>query len=411
MVKSETMFSVPEFYSRRKQFVGQSSTRLDQCGLRLGMWYWKDETKTLEFKSFAPAIELKEKGKKGKAVHFAEMDSGASERLTDKRFASRDEKAAKALEKRSQQGNVTLDDVKFVALLSLQDTEMQRICSFTTFLRNKNLDSFLMALLYYLSYYLQRLSMEKNPQSCVVGLIEKKEVELVVNKLEDAQKYLAQKYCILVLGLGMADKHHLSCGKEKISDTQKDWKFFESFYTFCTCIAWIVFRRQYLTEIEEEVGRLFRTNMFNIPRRKHEDEASGGEKKRMTLVQFRRMMAKRPAIKKAMDMRSPVLSTLLPSLREKAQHITEKKYVAGIKLHPREEKNITDLESVAMPIVGILGEPRNLFNPNTLLPLELEENTKPNGRSSSIVERNNTKIQNTLNLVMSKLASPSTCPK
>ncbi|EDL36457.1 mCG7918, isoform CRA_a, partial [Mus musculus] len=213
MVKSEAMFTVPEFYSRRKQFVGQSSTRLDQCGLRLGMWYWKDETKTLEFKSFTPAIELKEKGKKGKAVHFAEMDSGASERLTDKRFASRDEKAAKALEKRSQQGNVTLDDVKFVALLSLQDTEMQRICSFTTFLRNKNLDSFLMALLYYLSYYLQRLSMEKNPQSRVVGLIEKKEVELVVNKLEDAQKYLAQKYCILVLGLGMADKHHLSCGK------------------------------------------------------------------------------------------------------------------------------------------------------------------------------------------------------
>ncbi|XP_021058315.1 protein phosphatase 1 regulatory subunit 36 [Mus pahari] len=411
MIKGEAMLSVPEFYSRRKQFVGQSSTRLDQCGLRLGMWYWKDETKTLEFKSFTPAIELKEKGKKGKAVHFAEMDSGASERLTDKRFASRDEKAAKALEKRSQQGNVTLDDVKFVALLFLQDTEMQRICSFTTFMRNKNLDSFLMALLYYLSHYLQRLSIEKNPQSRVVGLIEKKKIELVMNKLEDAQKYLAQKYCILVLGVGMADKHHLNCGKEKISDTQKDWKFFESFYTFCTCIAWIVFRRQYLTEIEEEVGRLFRTNMFNIPRRKHEDEALGGEKKRMTLVQFRRMMAKRPAIKKAMDMRSPVLSTLLPSLREKAQHITEKKYVAGIKLHPREERNIADLESVAMPIVGILGEPRNLFNPNTLLPLESEENAKPSARSSSVVERNNTRIQDTLNLVMSKLASQSTCLK
>ncbi|XP_052042744.1 protein phosphatase 1 regulatory subunit 36 [Apodemus sylvaticus] len=411
MFKSETMLTVPEFYSRRKQFVGQSSTRLDQCGLRLGMWYWKDETKTLEFRSFTPAIELKEKGKKGKAVHFAEMDGGASERLTDKRFASRDEKSAKALEKRGQQGNVTLDDVKFVALLSLQDTEMQRICSFTTFMRNKNLDSFLMALLYYLSYYLERLSMEKKPQSYMVGLVEKKEIELVMNKLEDAQKYLAQKYCILVLGVGMADKHHMNCGKEKISDTQKDWKFFESFYTFCTCIAWIVFRRQYLTEIEEEVGRLFRTNMFNIPRRKREDKESGGEKKRMTLVQFRRMMAKRPAIKKAMDMRSPVLSTLLPSLREKAQHIVEKKYVAGIKLQPRVEKEITSVESVAMPIVGILGEPRNLFNPHTLLPLESEENVKPNGRSSSIIERNNTRIQDTLNMVMSKLASQSTCPK
>ncbi|XP_031211799.1 protein phosphatase 1 regulatory subunit 36 [Mastomys coucha] len=411
MFKGESMSSVPEFYSRRKQFVGQSSTRLDQCGLRLGMWYWKDETKTLEFRSFTPTIELKEKGKKGKAVHFAEMDGGASERLTDKRFASRDEKSAKALEKRGQQGNVTLDDVKFVALLSLQDTEMQRICSFTTFMRNKNLDNFLMALLYYLSYYLERLAMEKKPQSYMVGLVEKKEIELVMNKLEDAQKYLAQKYCILVLGVGMADKHHMSCGKEKISDTQKDWKFFESFYTFCTYIAWIVFRRQYLTEIQEEVGRLFRTNMFNIPRRKREDQESGGEKKRMTLVQFRRMMAKRPAIKKAMDMRSPVLSTLLPSLREKAQHIVEKKYVAGIKLQPRAEKAVTNLESVAMPIVGILGEPRNLFNPHTLVPLESEENGKSNGRNPSIIERNNTKIQDTLNLVMSKLALQSSCPK
>lgn len=253
--------------------------------------------------------------------------------------------------------------------------------------------------------------MEKKPQSYMVGLVEKKEIELVMSKLEDAQKYLAQKYCILVLGVGMADKHHMNCGKEKISDTQKDWKFFESFYTFCTCIAWIVFRRQYLTEIEEEVGRLFRTNMFNIPRRKREDEESGGEKKRMTLVQFRRMMAKRPAIKKAMDMRSPVLSTLLPSLREKAQHIAEKKYVAGIKLQPRVEKDLTNLESVAMPIVGILGEPRNLFNPHTLLPLESEENGKSSGRSSSTTEANNTKIQDTLNLVMSKLASQSACPK
>ncbi|GAB1297546.1 Protein phosphatase 1 regulatory subunit 36 [Apodemus speciosus] len=366
MYKSETMLSVPEFYSRRKQFVGQSSTRLDgsnvdydwECGTgktKQKLWNLEGGSTCKIGPDFTPAIELKEKGKKGKAVHFAELDGGASERLTDKRFASRDEKSPKALEKRGQQGNVTLDDVKFVALLSLQDTEMQRICSFTTFMRNKNLDSFLMALLYYLSYYLERLSMEKKPQSYMVGLVEKKEIELVMNKLEDAQKYLAQKYCILVLGVGMADKHHMNCGKEKISDTQKDWKFFESFYTFCTCIAWIVFRRQYLTEIEEEVGRLFRTNMFNIPRRKREDKESGGEKKRMTLVQFRRMMAKRPAIKKAMDMRSPVLSTLLPSLREKAQHIVEKKYVAGIKLQPRVEKDITSVESVAMPMLASWG--------------------------------------------------------
>ncbi|TKC50848.1 hypothetical protein EI555_020448, partial [Monodon monoceros] len=184
-----------------------------QLGLRLGMWYWKDETRTLEFRSFTPAVELRERGKKGKAVHFAEIDGPALDRLTDKRFALRDDKSPKGLEKRSQQGNVTLHDAKLVALLLLQDTEMQHICSFTTFLRNKNLDNFLMALLYYLYYYLEKISQEKKPKSCVVGLVEKKEMELVISKLEAAQKYLAQKYCVLVLGLGMPDKHHMCCGK------------------------------------------------------------------------------------------------------------------------------------------------------------------------------------------------------
>uniref|UniRef100_A0A8C9AEW2 Protein phosphatase 1 regulatory subunit 36 n=1 Tax=Prolemur simus TaxID=1328070 RepID=A0A8C9AEW2_PROSS len=409
--RGEAIYRVPDSYTMKRRLDGQTLSKMDQLGLRLGMWYWKDETRSLEFRSFTPAVELKEKGKKGKAVHFAETDGPAADRFTDKRLVARDDKSTKSLEKRGLHGNVTLDDVKFVALLLLQDTEMQRICSFATFMRNKHLDNFLMALLYYLSHYLEKNSLEKKPQSYMVGLVEKKEMELVLSKLEAAQKYLAQKYCVLVLGLGMPDKHHMCCGKEKISDTQKDWKFFESFYTFCTYVAWIVFLRQHFTEIEEEIGRLFRTNMFNIPRRKREDKESGGEKKRMTLVEFRRMMAKRPAIKTAINMRSPVMSTLLPSLREKAQNVFEKKYHhVGIKLPAQIQEEVESLYSVPMPVVGILGEPRCMFNPHTLLPLEIEENVKPSGKHPSLVERNNMKIQHTLDLVMKALSS-QTWPK
>nr|XP_019589198.1 PREDICTED: protein phosphatase 1 regulatory subunit 36 [Rhinolophus sinicus] len=399
------MNQVPEVFPK-KLLDSQAASGQDQLGLRLGMWYWKDETKTLEFRSFIPAVEVKEKGKKGKAVHFAEIDGAASDRLTEKRLASRDAKSPQALEKRGQQGNVTLHDAKFVALVLLQETEMQRIYSFTTFMRNKNLDNFLVALLHYLSHYLEKISLEKKPKSYMVGLVEKKKMDSVLSKLEAAQKYLAQKYCVLVLGLGMPDKHHMCCGKDKISDTQKDWKFFESFYTFCTYVAWIVFRRQYFTEIEEEIGRLFRTNMFNIPRRKREDEESGGEKKRMTFVQFRRMMAKRPAIKKAINMRSPVMSTLLPSLREKAQSIFEKKY-HQVDIPAQMHENMEGQDSVHMPTVGILGEPRCLFNPHTLLPLDPEENMKLSMRKLSQIERNNMRIQDTLDFVMRTLSRHS----
>lgn len=45
------------------------------------------------------------------------------------------------------------------------------------------------------------------------GLVEKKKMDSVLSQLEAAQKYLAQKYCVLILGLGMPDKHHMCCGK------------------------------------------------------------------------------------------------------------------------------------------------------------------------------------------------------
>ncbi|XP_070259822.1 protein phosphatase 1 regulatory subunit 36 [Myotis yumanensis] len=403
------MAQLREDLPKKKRLEAPGALR-HEMGLRLGMWYWRDETKSLEFRSFAPAsIEPKEKGRRGKAVHFAEID--ASDRLTDKRLASREAKSPQALEKRGQQGNVTLNDVKFVALLLLQESEMQRLCSFSAFMRNKNLDHFLMALLYYLSHYLEKSSLEKKPKSYMVGLVEKKEMELVLSKLEVAQKYLAQKYCVLVLGLGMPDKHHMCCGKEKISNTQKDWKFFESFFTFCAYVAWIVFRRQHFSEIEEEIGRLFRTNMFNIPRRKREDEESGGEKKRMTFVEFRRMMAKRPAIKTAIHMRSPVMSTLLPSLKEKAQNVFERKNRVGARFPAQMKKHMEELESVSMPVVGILGQPRCLFNPHTLLPLEPEENMKSPTRQSFLIEKNNVRIRDSLDLVTKTLSSTTAFPK
>ncbi|KAM9068027.1 protein phosphatase 1 regulatory subunit 36 isoform X1 [Sarcophilus harrisii] len=375
--------------------------------LAVGKWYWDHETDTLQYKSPMPSTEIKEKIKKGKSIHFVENDGTTSERLSEKRFfMKRDEKSAKGTDRRLKDDKVTLDDAKYVALFLLQDTEMQRIYSFTTFMRNKNLDEFLMALLYYLSHYLEKLSLEKKPKSYMASHVEKREMELVIEKLQESQKYLAQKYCSLVLGLGMPDKHHMACGKEKISDTQKDWKFFEAFFTFCTYVAWVVFRREHLKEIDEEIGRLFRTNMFNSARRRREDEESGDEKRTMTFVQFRKMMAKRPAIKTTIHLRSPALSTLLPSPKEHAQHLFEKsRSRMGVPLQQSSQKELVNYDSVAMPVVGIIGEPRSLFNPSTLLPSEEEQTPEPTKRNASLINENNAKVQEILELAM-KLLGP-----
>ncbi|XP_056666872.1 protein phosphatase 1 regulatory subunit 36 isoform X6 [Monodelphis domestica] len=349
----------------------------------LGRWYWDHETNTLKLKRLSqislcenkigphlsfhlkklhpmPLAEIKEKPKRGKIIHFAENDGTTSERLSEKRFAKRDVKSTRGTDKRRKNDKVTLDDVKYVALFLLQDTEMQRIYSFTTFMKNKSLDDFLMALLYYLSHYLEKLSLEKKPKT-----------------------YMA----------------------EKVSDTQKDWKFFEAFFTFCTYVAWVVFRRQYLLEIDEEIGRLFRTNMFNSARRRREEEESGQEKRRMNFVQFRRMMAKRPAIKTTVHMRSPALSTLLPSPKEHAQNLFEKsRGQMGVPIQTSNQKELVTYESVAMPIVGILGEPRSMFDTSTLLPNEQEQASEPSKRNASLISENNARVQETLELAMKMLA-------
>lgn len=62
-------------------------------------------------------------------------------------------------------------------------------------------------------------------------------------------------------------------------------------------------------------------------------------------------MAKRPAIKKAIHMRSPVMSTLLPSLREKAQNVSEKKYrQTGMKFPAQMQEPRETLDSLHMPV-------------------------------------------------------------
>lgn len=61
-------------------------------------------------------------------------------------------------------------------------------------------------------------------------------------------------------------------------------------------------------------------------------------------------MAKRPAIKTAIHMRSPVMSTLLPSLREKAQNVFERKNQVGARSPAQIKKHMEKLESVSMPM-------------------------------------------------------------
>ncbi|XP_044868740.1 protein phosphatase 1 regulatory subunit 36 isoform X1 [Mauremys mutica] len=393
---------------------GLPSTMQPMIKIAPGVWYWKEDTKTLEFASSIPAADAKEKLKKGKTIHFQEMGSKTLDRSTpsmfrdlfgarfpEKRMNIQEEKSPR-LSKRGQNECITLDDVKYVALFLVQEDESYHIPSFTAVMRSKQLDEFLMALLFYLSYYLEKIALEKKPKSFMVNpsVLDQKELEETLAKLAGTKKHLAKVYCILILGLGRAEQHHMACGKRKTSSTQKDREFFECFYNFCTYVSWVVFRRKHFQEIQEEVGRLLRSDIFNPALREknspnlQKTDVSADQRK-VIFPYHRSVYARRPAIKSVVGQRSPVLSTLLPLPKDNAQYLFQNHYLhRGRTLPTCSSKDLPDYSAVELtPKVGIIGALRSKFNPHTLMPIgvieeeeeekEEEQRTKRNSFSTS----------------------------
>ncbi|OXB59806.1 hypothetical protein ASZ78_008907 [Callipepla squamata] len=215
--------------------------------LTSGVWYWKDDTNTLEFASI--------------------FQDECSASLPEERLADNEEKICK-LSKWIKHEYVTLDDVKYLAFLLEEENESHRMLPFAAVMGNKKLDEFLMALLFYMSFYLEKLALEKKIRSLIstVIFLENKEMDDVLAKLAVAKIYLAKVYSNLVLGGGIAPQSCTSHGMRKTS-LQKDRNFFEGFYNFCSYVTWLVFRRKHFQVIREEIGRLLCSDTFNLASR------------------------------------------------------------------------------------------------------------------------------------------------
>ncbi|KAJ6658009.1 hypothetical protein lerEdw1_001668 [Lerista edwardsae] len=315
-----------------------------------------------------PKEEPKEKSKKGKSIHFQDPGAKTLERSTPSYFrdmfairnsSAQEDKSPRPL-KRGQNEWITLEDVKCEC---------------------KQLDDFLMALLYYVSFFLEKLALEKKPRSFMgkPSALEKKEMQENQMRLAVTKKHLAEMYCILILGLGMADQHHMACGKKKISTARKDREFFECLYNFAAYVAFVTFKQKNLREIQQELGRLLRTNVFNPALRDRstptpsEDRKTDVNKevKKVTFRYRKSTGVKQPAIRSVMDQRSPVLRTLLPMAKDSAQYLFQNHYLCPRRTSPT--FNMEDLPHLSSVVteykIGIIGAPRSKFNPHTLMPL------------------------------------------
>ncbi|KAM7110187.1 protein phosphatase 1 regulatory subunit 36 [Ciconia maguari] len=366
-----------------------------------GVWYWKDDTNTLEFASSNPAAE--ENLKEGKNIHFQEMrvktlksifQDDCHAMLPGRRLADTEGKLHR-LSKWVQHEYVTLDDVKYAALLLKEASESHHMLSFAAVMRNEKLDEFLMALLFYLSFYLEKIALEKKCRSLISTMIflEKKEMDHVLAKLAVARIHLAKAYCNLILGRGMAEQLHMPSGKRKTS-LQKDRSFFEGFYNFCSYVAWLVFRRKHFQVIREEIGRLLCSNMFNpaLRDRSNVDLQKAGDRtadaNTARLPYLRKVHAKRPSINSMVHQRSPVLSTLLPLPKDSAQYFSQNHYCRGRDPRPCRCDGLPDFSELLTTKVGIIGahcsELKSFMSmPDGMMEEEEEEEEQEQGRIRS----------------------------
>ncbi|XP_060070610.1 protein phosphatase 1 regulatory subunit 36-like [Ylistrum balloti] len=404
-----------------------------------GTWTWKDETNSLEFMSNNPNADRQDKRRRAKEGN-KKMDRVASS-VGKPGMRGRSQKGNQAksphpaLKQKTSQTTVTLDYVKNVALSMLSVQSNEGIPeTFEGILNTDEFDLFLMHLFNYFHCFFDKLLQEHKINTTTYiepSLSEKKAFEESLVKIGQTEKLLGQAYCVLELGLGLEDHHHMACGKSRVSSTLKDRGMFETLYSFCAYAVHISFRRKDFTVIKKEIGRILRSDTFNpakqvkklpegrqavsyhkiaaalrdaknkkfrrfrkqfINRDEKDDNSETKEEQptgaisKMTPAEYRRLQPKRPAIKAIINQRSPAIVAILPSPKEEANWLFRRRgalspnSLSKMGREPEtEEADDGDMFGDDFFIdkktfkIGIIGEPLNLFNEKTLTPLGANE--------------------------------------
>ncbi|XP_072530997.1 protein phosphatase 1 regulatory subunit 36 [Salminus brasiliensis] len=385
-----------------------------------GRWDWNDETQTLDFTCFNSSVEIKEKRKKTTSAY---QDSFRKhlERISQSKPSARGGQcglrkivgpaqlnAYKAAVKRSQRNSVTINHIKQVAVSLVQEIEGLPIpLCFMTVIKSGEMDEFLASLLLYLSCHLEGKALEEHLKSVMAeqSVMDSKVMAKTSAKLELAKKHLAFCYSSLVLGLGLPQHHHMACGRSRMSSTYRDRQLYECLYSFFSYVAWVTFGRKDLKGIQAEIGHLFRSNTFNPVLRAEAEEESEQDEEGITQTEglsgpvhsrqtapAKRTSHRRPARSNILTQRSPLMVSLLPSLKEKAPHLFHRS--CHLKQQPAKLRDTEDLmkelnQQLASLSFGILGKPLSQFSCTTLMPAKDKSEEGDNEDSSDEEESEN----------------------
>ncbi|XP_071164061.1 protein phosphatase 1 regulatory subunit 36-like isoform X2 [Mytilus edulis] len=394
----------------------------------------KDEIPVLEFVSNNPNADknknrrAKESNKRNERVTSSVAKShglrGKSQRGNHPKSPRPPKKSS------SEHDTVTLDDVKEVAHGSLLEGENVPV-TFDGIFHAEEFDNFLMHLLIYFHCFIDKLEREEKIKN-IAGYIEpsikeREEFEAACEKLNIAQKMLGQSHGIMVLGLGMESEHHMSCGKSRVSATLRDRHVFEVLYKFCLFVVYITFKRKLPQDvIRKEIGRMLRSDTFNpairvkqtpdpkdqrssmlikkalkefreieVPLQERKGISDLQEVFKFNAAEYRRNHPRRPAIKSIIHQRSPALVAVLPSASENSEWLFRRSRPLSpnslSKIGREEGEDEMDSEDNTLDQiiekktfkVGIIGDPKNLYSADKLMPVGGENEDEENEEDGS----------------------------
>eukprot|EP00327_Prymnesium_parvum_P037855 CAMPEP_0195621190 /NCGR_PEP_ID=MMETSP0815-20121206/15557_1 /TAXON_ID=97485 /ORGANISM="Prymnesium parvum, Strain Texoma1" /LENGTH=303 /DNA_ID=CAMNT_0040761923 /DNA_START=24 /DNA_END=935 /DNA_ORIENTATION=+ len=114
------------------------------------------------------------------------------------------------------------------------------------------------------------------------------------------------------------------------ANTQQERQFFESLYDFSARVMFVNNDRKRWQMIENELSRVFRSEHFNLTLRKNEQSArGGGARGGQRDLHTNGARASRPtkahhsSIHQALLIRSPIISTIFPTAKERAQRAAD----------------------------------------------------------------------------------------
>ncbi|XP_068628072.1 protein phosphatase 1 regulatory subunit 36-like [Battus philenor] len=227
-----------------------------------GHWIWDDNSEALVFISDLPpkpveAIQIPTKALTGTIEFRDDVDL-----LEQIRFRRRYQRKVKP----GQPEVITIQDVKDIALYTAPINLLSPML--INMLHLPTTERFIRALIIYSQYYLQIsdemakriLELETKVSTPQCRLVENE----FRDNLSDLRLLVAKEYSTMLIGGGDTRKfHHMGPEKKRKSLSDKDARFFETLLRMCVQIVWLALGRKSFNQIELEINRIFKTEIFN----------------------------------------------------------------------------------------------------------------------------------------------------